>query len=181
MRCPGCRESNKDRVIDSRMTEGGGVIRRRRECLACGRRFTTKERVEEELRLTVVKRDSRRVPYDREKIKRGLIRACWKLAIEENDIDRLIDDVEGDIFADHDRQVSSAEIGEYVVRRLRDLHAVAYVRFMAVFRRFHDVDEFVDEIRNVHELAQVQRPDQPSLFDTTGIPPRTPPESPTSA
>lgn len=165
MRCPACRESNKDKVIDSRMTEGGNVVRRRRECLACSRRFTTKERVEEELRLTVIKRNGGRVPYDRGKIVRGVQFACCKLPIDDGMIDRLVDEVEGDIFERHDREVPSADIGEYLIRRLRKLNAVAYVRFMAVFRQYHDVDEFVEEVRNVRDLAEIQIPDQGSLFD----------------
>ena len=165
MRCPACRESNKDKVIDSRMTEGGGVVRRRRECLACSRRFTTKERVEEELRLTVIKRDGSRVPYNREKIIRGMHQACCKLPIDGQAIERLVDDVEGDIFERHSREVGTVDIGEYLIRRLRDLNAVAYVRFMAVFRQYRDVDEFIEEVQNVRELAAVQIPDQGSLFD----------------
>lgn len=165
MRCPSCRESNTDRVIDSRMTEGGAVIRRRRLCEGCGRRFTTKERVEDELRLTVIKRDGSRVPYDRDKIINGVRHACYKLPIDDPAIDRLLDDVEEDIFQRHDREVTSEEIGAYVVRRLRNLDAVAYVRFMSVYRRYRSVDEFVEEIQIVRELAAVEIPEQGSLFD----------------
>ena len=166
MRCPSCRESNKDKVIDSRMTEGGAIVRRRRECTICGRRFTTKERIEEELRLTVVKRDGSRVSYDRQKIIRGLRFACYKLPIDDGAIDRMVDDVEGDVFHNHDREVSSAEIGEYLIRRLRELNTVAYVRFMSVYRQYHDVAEFVEEIQNVKDLAATQIPDQGDLFET---------------
>ena len=166
MRCPSCRESNKDKVIDSRMTEGGAIVRRRRECTICGRRFTTKERIEEELRLTVVKRDGSRVSYDRQKIIRGLRVACYKLPIDDGAIDRMVDDVEGDVFHNHDREVSSAEIGEYLIRRLRELNTVAYVRFMSVYRQYHDVAEFVEEIQNVKDLAATQIPDQGDLFET---------------
>ncbi len=164
MRCPSCKEANKDKVIDSRLTEGGGVIRRRRECVECGRRFTTKERIEEELRLTVVKRDGSRVPYDRQKISYGVSHACYKLPITDSDIDGLVDDVEGDIFKEHDREVSSEEIGEFLVARLRDLNTVAYVRFVSVYRKYSDVAEFVEEIRNVKHLAETQIPQQGSLF-----------------
>lgn len=165
MRCPACRESNKDKVIDSRMTEGGSVVRRRRECIACGRRFTTKERVEEELRLSVIKRDGSRVPFDRAKITGGVRYACYKLPIDDGTIDRLVDGVEGDIFERHEREVTTVDIGEYLIRRLRKLNAVAYVRFTAVFRQYRDVDEFIEEIQNVRDLAAVQIPDQASLFD----------------
>jgi len=165
MRCPSCRESNKDRVIDSRMTEGGAVVRRRRECLACGRRFTTKERVEEELRLTVIKRNGSRMPYEREKIVRGVRQACHKLPITEETIERLVDTVEGDLFERVNREAPSHLIGEILLRRLRELNHVAYVRFAAVFRQYHDVDEFVDEIHSVQDLAAVEIPEQGSLFE----------------
>ncbi len=165
MRCPSCKEANKDKVVDSRLTEGGAVIRRRRECLDCGRRFTTKERVEEELRLTVIKRDNSHVPYDREKIAYGVRHACYKLPITDEDIDRLVGDVEGDIFADHDREVPSEAIGEFLIARLRELNPVAYVRFVSVYRKYRDVAEFVEEIRNVNDLAATEMPDQGSLFD----------------
>lgn len=165
MRCPSCKEANKDKVVDSRLTEGGAVIRRRRECLGCGRRFTTKERVEEELRLTVTKRDGSRVPYDRDKIAYGVRHACYKLPITDEDIDRLVGDVEGDIFAEHDREVPSEAIGEFLIVRLRELNPVAYVRFVSVYRKYSDVAEFVDEIRNVKDLAAKEMPDQGSLFD----------------
>jgi transcriptional repressor NrdR len=165
MRCPSCRESNKDRVIDSRMTEGGAVIRRRRVCAACGRRFTTKERVEEELRLTVVKRDESREPFERTKLMRGVRHACCKLPIDENAIERLVDTVEGDLFERFEREVTSVEIGEILLRRLRELNSVAYVRFAAVFRKYSDVDEFVDEIQTVREFVAFSDPQQASLFE----------------
>lgn len=165
MRCPSCKAQNKDRVVDSRATQGAAVIRRRRECMACGRRFTTKERVEEELRLVVTKRDGSREPYEREKVMRGILRASYKLPIDEDRIEHLVDDVEEDIFANHDREVSSEQIGEFIIRRLRDLNHVAYVRFMAVYRQYRDVAEFVDEIQNVKELAATQVPNQQTLFD----------------
>lgn len=166
MRCPACREINKDKVLDSRMTEGGAIVRRRRVCTSCNRRFTTKERVEEELRLAVVKRDGSRVSYDRQKIIRGLRFACYKLPIDDADIDRLVDDIEGDIFHNHEREVSSAQIGEYLIRRLRELNTVAYVRFMSVYRQYHDVAEFIEEIQNVKDLAATKMPEQGDLFET---------------
>ena len=104
MRCPTCR-ADSDKVIDSRSTDGAAAIRRRRQCIACGRRFTTKERVEEELRLTVVKADDSRVPYHREKIEEGLERACYKLPITEEQIGQIVDRVEEDLFRNHDREV----------------------------------------------------------------------------
>lgn len=165
MRCPSCKESNKDKVIDSRMTDGGNIVRRRRQCQTCGRRFTTKERVEEELRLTVIKRDGERVPYDREKIIRGLTFACYKLPIDSEDLQHLVGDVEEDIFRDHDREVQSADIGEYLIRRLRDLNSVAYVRFMSVYRKYSDVAEFIEEIQKVKDFVATNIPEQGALFD----------------
>ncbi len=164
MRCPACNSHNEDRVIDSRSTEGGAVIRRRRVCNECGRRFTTKERIEEGLRLSVVKRDGARVPYRRDKILAGVRHACYKLPIEPEVLEQLVDAVEGDIFRDHDREVASEQIGAYVVAHLRKLNHVAYVRFMAVYRQFDDVEAFIDEIRDVRERAAVDLPNQQSLF-----------------
>jgi transcriptional repressor NrdR len=164
MRCPSCKELGKDKVIDSRLTESGAAVRRRRVCSSCGRRFTTKERAEEELRLTVVKKDRTRVPYRRDKIVAGVRQACYKLEVNENAIEALVDQVEGDLFRDYEREITSLEIGNYVARRLRDLNQVAYVRFMSVYREFHDVDEFVEEIRNVQEHAATATPNQQSLF-----------------
>ena len=165
MRCPSCRESFKDKVVDSRTTDGGEAIRRRRQCLVCGRRFTTKERIEGELRITVIKRNGDRVPYDRQKIIHGLRHACYKLPIDDSQIERVVDRIEEDIFERHDKEVHSDDIGECVVRRLRELNAVAYVRFMSVFRKFNDVTEFVEEIQSVRELAAATNPDQGALFD----------------
>jgi transcriptional repressor NrdR len=164
MRCPTCKELGKDKVIDSRLTESGSAVRRRRVCTSCGRRFTTKERAEEELRLTVVKKDHSRVPYRRDKILAGVRQACYKLAVTEEQMEALVDHVESDLFSEFDREVTSEEIGRYVTRRLRSLHPVAYVRFMSVYRNFHGVDEFIDEIRNVQEHAAAEIPDQQSLF-----------------
>ncbi|UCG17545.1 MAG: transcriptional repressor NrdR [Phycisphaerales bacterium] len=166
MRCPACNKHNADKVIDSRSTEGGGVIRRRRACTACGRRFTTKERIEEELRLSVIKRNGARVPYRRDKILAGVRHACYKLPIEPDVLEVLVDKVESDIFRDHDRDVTSERIGEYVVAHLRKLNHVAYVRFMAVYRQFDDVEAFIEEVRDVKERAAIDSPNQQSLFSS---------------
>jgi len=147
------------------MTEGGSVVRRRRECESCGRRFTTKERVEEELRLTVIKRNGSRMPYEREKLLRGVRHACYKLPITEEAIEQLVDTVEGDLFERFNREVPSQSIGEILLRRLRELNHVAYVRFAAVFRQYCDVDQFVDEIHTVRDLAAAEIPEQGSLFE----------------
>lgn len=165
MRCPSCKELGQDKVIDSRMTESGSAIRRRRACQSCGRRFTTKERIETELRLTVVKNNGGRVPYRRDKILRGVQHACYKLDLPDETLEQLVDQVEGDIYRDHEREVTSQQIGHCVAARLRQLDPIAYVRFMSVFRKFRDVAEFVDEIDDVTVRAVNEIPDQQTLFD----------------
>lgn len=166
MRCPACNNHNADKVIDSRATEGGGVIRRRRVCTTCGRRFTTKERIEEELRLSVIKKNGSRVPYRRDKLLAGVRHACYKLPIEPEAMERLVDAVEGDIFRDNERDVTSEQIGRYVTTHLRHLNQVAYVRFMSVYRQFDNVEAFIDEIRDVKARAAVECPHQQTLFPT---------------
>lgn len=164
MLCPGCKHT-ENKVIDSRLTEAGLAIRRRRVCLKCTRRFTTKERVEEELRLTVVKADGQRVPYNRDNIVGGIERACAKLGVTIEQVQALTDKIEGEIFNDHDREISSEEIGRFVGRHLRRLNPVGYVRFMSVHRKFATVDEFVEEISEVRTRAAHESPDQQPLFD----------------
>ncbi len=165
MLCPSCKSGN-NKVIDSRLTEGGLAIRRRRECLECKRRFTTKERLEEELRLSVIKASGQRVPYNRDKILGGVERACYKLDVTEGELQQLVDRVEEELFTGHDREVSSEEIGRYVGTHLRRLHPVAYVRFMSVHRKYSSVDEFVEEIRDVRERVAQDSPAQQSLFES---------------
>ena len=165
MLCPACKE-NSNKVIDSRLSEGGAAIRRRRVCQACGRRFTTKERVERELRLTVVKADGRRVPYNRNKILNGAQRACCKLNISDEQLQELVDCVEENLFRNHDREVTTERIGGYVSRHLRSLNPVAYVRFMSVYRKYGTVDEFIEEISEVREHAAHESPAQQSLFES---------------
>jgi len=164
MLCPSCKSTN-NKVIDSRLTEGGGAIRRRRVCLECDRRFTTKERVESELRLTVIKADGQRMPYSRDKILNGVQRACHKLNVADEQLLQLVDRVEEDLFTQHDREVSSEQIGRYVANHLRRLHPVAYVRFMSVYRKFSAIDEFVDEISDVRVRVAQESPNQQSLFE----------------
>lgn len=164
MRCPACR-ADSDRVIDSRPTEGGAGVRRRRECLSCGRRYTTRERVEDELRLVVIKSNGSRMPYQREKIQDGLERACTKLPITEAQIEQIVDHVEEDLFRAHDREVSSEQIGRLVARHLRPVNAVAYVRFMSVYRKFSTIQEFIDEIQDVRDRVALESPQQRPLFD----------------
>lgn len=147
MICPFCRQDN-DKVIDSRTSEEGLAIRRRRECLACKRRFTTYERVEE-LSLRVVKKDGNRVPFEREKIKRGLEKACWKRPIGPEDIERVVTAIEKEVYETYDSEVGSRELGELVMRHLSKLDQIAYVRFASVYREFKDVREFVNELEPI--------------------------------
>ncbi len=163
MLCPSCKK-NANKVIDSRVTEGGAAIRRRRMCVSCGRRFTTKERLEDELRLTVIKSSGHRVPYNRDNIVNGVASACVKLDVSDDDLKRLVDDVESDLFSRHEREVETSQIGRYVGDHLRRLSTVAYVRFMSVHRKYRTVDEFVDEIRDVRDSVVRDDPAQQSLF-----------------
>jgi transcriptional repressor NrdR len=165
MLCPSCKD-NDNNVIDSRLSEGGKAIRRRRECRKCQRRFTTKERVEEELRLAVTKASGMRVPYRREKILHGIERACYKLDIGDPLIEQTVDRVEEDLFANHDREITSEQIGLYVGHHLRRLNQVAYVRFMSVYRKYLTVDEFVEEVTDVRVRVAEEDPAQQSLFGT---------------
>ena len=164
MLCPACKSSD-NRVIDSRVADGGISIRRRRICLACKRRFTTKERTEEELRLTVVKASGQRVPYNRDNISNGVARACSKLDVTDGQLQELVDHVEEDLFGNHEREVKTEQIGKYVGDHLRRLSPVAYVRFMSVHRKFHTIDAFIEEISDVRERAAQDSPAQQSLFE----------------
>lgn len=152
-------------MIDSRLTEAGRAIRRRRVCLDCDRRFTTKERLEDELRITVVKSGGQRVPYNRDNVLNGVVKACTKLDLAEEQLEELTDRVESMIFSQHDREVSSEAIGTYAGMELRKLHPVAYVRFMSVHRKYASVDEFIEEITDVRERVAHETPAQQTLFD----------------
>ena len=152
MRCPFCN-ADKDKVIDSRSSEAGKVIRRRRQCTQCNRRFTTYERAEDTARLTVIKRDGRRVPYDRERILGGVQKACYKRPIEAAVLDKLVDEVDKEIFETADREIASTHIGQLVAVKLRRIDQVAYVRFASVYHKFNDVGEFVEEVRSIQDSA----------------------------
>ena len=143
--CPFCRYG-ETKVIDSRASQQF-VIRRRRECLDsdCGRRFTTYEKIEESP-LKVIKKDSSRLPFDREKIRVGLEKACYKRPVGESQIEAIICDVEADVYENFEREVSSRYIGELVFSALRNLDQVAFVRFASVYREFKDVNDFVEEL-----------------------------------
>lgn len=145
MKCPFCGVDN-DRVIDSRSHQDGFSIRRRRECVACKRRYTTYERVDE-LDLRVVKKDQVRELFDREKVYAGLTKACWKRPISEEQIRAIVSEVEQEIYDRTDSEIESREIGEILMAKLRRLDQVAFVRFASVYREFEDVRDFVDELQ----------------------------------
>ncbi len=147
MRCPYCGHDNT-RVIDSRPSEENNAIRRRRVCDECGKRFTTYEKVET-IPLMVIKKDSNREAYDRRKIERGVLLACHKRPIPAEKITKLLDEVETEIFNIGEREIPSSVIGEMVMEKLKDLEAVAYVRFASVYREFKDVNSFMDELKKV--------------------------------
>ena len=152
MRCPkcGCEES---KVVDSRPSENNDAIRRRRECIQCGYRFTTYER-REETPLTVLKKDGTKETFNRQKLMRGLVAATVKRNIPISKLDSLIDDMESELRDSGVSEVSSKEIGDMVLKRLVNLDKVAYVRFASVYRDFKDIDEFNEELRSLSKLAK---------------------------
>ena len=158
MRCPFCKE-DQDKVIDSRSSDNGRTIRRRRECLVCERRFTTYEKVNETFRLFVVKKDNTRVPYDRDKVISGLQKACYKRTITAEQIQQIADKVEESIFRNFDKEVSSAFVGESVMKQLRKVDKVAYIRFASIYRDFKDAGELIKEvstaIKDIEPTAQL--------------------------
>ena len=147
MKCPYCG-AEESKVIDSRPTEDSERIRRRRECLSCHMRFTTYE-VVETVPLIVIKKDNNREQYDRSKIEAGVLRACHKRPISVNQINQLIDEVETEIFNREEKEIPSSVIGEIVMDKLKDLEAVAYVRFASVYREFKDVNTFMSELKKM--------------------------------
>ncbi len=156
MKCPFCRQDN-DRVIDSRASEDGFAIRRRRECLLCKRRYTTYERIEE-LTIKVVKRNGVRVPFERDKIKRGLQKACWKRPVNDEAIESMVAEVEAEVYTNFDAEIDSVTLGELVMERLKKLDEVAYVRFASVYRQFKDAQDFVLELEPM--LHKPRRPER---------------------
>jgi transcriptional repressor NrdR len=147
MTCPFCAH-RQDRVIDSRESKEGDVIRRRRECLKCERRFTTYER-SDEVPYVVVKRDGRREKFDRQKVLEGLIKACEKRPVGMPKLAEIVDEVESLLADTQDREVSTTDIGELLMTRLRALDKIAYVRFASVYRDFQDVEAFLNELKDV--------------------------------
>ncbi len=149
MKCPYCGYA-EGKVIDSRPTEEGNAIRRRRECLQCQRRFTTYETLET-ISLAVFKQDNSRQPYEREKIIRGIIRACEKRPISLPQMEKIADDIEGELYQAAIKEVSSTELGERVMHHLKELDEVAYVRFASVHKHFSDIETFMDELNKLLE------------------------------
>ena len=161
MRCPFCKE-DRDKVVDSRSSDLGRVIRRRRQCLACEKRFTTYEKIGESFKLYVVKKDDSRVPYERDKIIAGLQKACYKRPVSAEQIQLIADKVEEDVFRNFEKEVSSAFIGDSVMKHLRGVDKVAYIRFASVYRDFKDADELIDEVSR--EIGQADQNGQKKLF-----------------
>ncbi|RJP74720.1 MAG: transcriptional repressor NrdR [Candidatus Abyssobacteria bacterium SURF_17] len=148
MKCPFCAHPD-DKVVDSRTIREGELIRRRRECLSCTKRFTTYERIEE-IPLMVAKKDGRREPFDRSKIVIGVLKACEKRPVAVDQIEELVDRIEKSINSSMEKEVSSETIGAMVMEELRSLDEVAYVRFASVYRQFKDIDEFMDVVKTLY-------------------------------
>ena len=147
MRCPYCGNRN-DSVIDSRVSRNGSSVRRRRECLKCKRRFTTYEYVER-IPLMVIKKDGRREPFDREKLMNGVVVACEKRPVGMKRIEALVGVIERQLEKKHDKEVASKDIGELVMKQLHELDEIAYVRFASVYREFRDINEFMNELKEL--------------------------------
>jgi len=164
MKCPFCGQA-ADKVIDSRTSKEGDVIRRRRECTACLRRFTTYEHIEE-IPIMIIKKDGRREAFNREKVRQGIMKACEKRKISMNDIEEFLDDLQRDLRETGEKEVSSSVVGEKIMGMLHDLDKIAYVRFASVYREFKDVNDFVSEVRKLPshsgtsgDLIQKNEPD----------------------
>lgn len=162
VRCPSC-DTIENHVVDSRLSRGGRAIRRRRECGHCERRFTTYEYVEEEP-LTVRKREGGGEPYEREKLLESIQIACARRPVTREEIDALVDDIEEELRGADEREVESQALGEMVMRRLRRLDQVAYVRFASVYRNFQDTTEFMQEVRELVRHARYESAGQVDLF-----------------
>ena len=171
MKCPFCHLDN-DRVVDTRTSDDGYVIRRRRLCCACAKRFTTFERIES-TNVRVVKRDGSRVPFDREKLRQGLERACWKRPITNSQISTMIARIEEEIDSAFETEVESKFIGEQAMQMLGELDQVAYVRFASVYRKFQDAHDFAQELGNM-----LKNPDSEFDAPERGLPSIALPEIP---
>jgi transcriptional repressor NrdR len=147
MKCPFCGEID-NKVIDSRLSKDSNVIRRRRECLECSRRFTTYEHIEE-IPIMIIKKDGRREVFSRDKIRSGIKKACEKRNISMNVIEEFIDDIERDLRETGEKEIPSADLGEQIMIKLHEMDDVAYVRFASVYREFKDVNDFVSELKGL--------------------------------
>lgn len=154
MKCPFCSHQ-EDKVVDSRTSADGGSIRRRRECLTCGKRFTTYEHVEGQP-LMIIKKDGRREPFDRQKLLAGLVKACEKRPVSMDGLEGLVNELERELSQQFEREVPSREIGERVMKKLHALDPVAYVRFASVYREFKDVEQFMRELKELLALKANQ-------------------------
>lgn len=162
MQCPACQHPD-GRVLESRSAEGGHSIRRRRECLRCGRRFTTYERIEF-VPITVIKRDGQRESFNRSKLLRGIVAACGKTGVTLEIIEAVVDDIEAALQLRDERDITSVEIGKIALQRLRWINEVAYVRFASVYRQFQGIDDFVQELHHLQESTTEFSPQTFSLF-----------------
>ncbi len=158
MKCPFCTHQ-EDKVIDSRSSTDGTSIRRRRECLKCGKRFTTYEQIEGQT-LMVIKKDGRREPFDRSKLLAGLVKACEKRPVGMDRLENLVDALERELLRQFEREVPSKEVGERVMRQLHEIDPVAYVRFASVYREFKDLEQFMRELKDVLALKGVPKPER---------------------
>ncbi|HHV26862.1 transcriptional regulator NrdR [Anaerosalibacter bizertensis] len=147
MKCPFC-DFYETKVIDSRPTDEGQAIRRRRECMKCRKRFTTYEKIEE-IPLIVVKKDGNRQPYNRNKLLNGIIKACEKRPVPMNTIEQIVDDIEKTLYNSMEKEVTSNHIGEMVMNKLKDIDEVSYVRYASVYRQFKDISTFMDELKKL--------------------------------
>ena len=155
MKCPFCTDFD-NKVVDSRLSGESDVIRRRRECLSCGRRFTTYERVEDILPM-VIKKDDRREPFDRNKVLSGIKTACQKRPVPVAVMEEIVERIEKSVQEKGDKEINSSTIGETVMLELHDLDEVAYVRFASVYRSFKDINEFMDELKDMLEEEESRR------------------------
>ncbi|NEO30180.1 MAG: transcriptional regulator NrdR [Symploca sp. SIO3C6] len=165
MRCPYCQHT-ESRVLESRSTEGGQSVRRRRECLSCGHRFTTYERIEF-VPVTVIKRDGRRESFNRSKLLRGMVRACEKTGITQRRLEVIVDEIEIQLQQKFGREVSSSEIGELVLQYLREESEVAYVRFASVYRKFQGIRDFIetlDDLKSQSSVVEASESVQPNTL-----------------
>ncbi len=147
MKCPFC-DCLESKVVDSRPTDEGQAIRRRRECISCSKRFTTYEKIEE-IPIIVVKRDGNRQTYDRNKLLNGIIKSCEKRPVSMSTIEAIVDEIERTISNSLEKEITSVEIGEMVMNKLKNIDEVAYVRFASVYRQFKDVNSFMDELKKI--------------------------------